>query len=96
MTKGSNISTSTKWEPYYFPGVDDTFSWRQAIPLPDIYAETIAETFVTTEIAHFGFSSTVTTDRGPQFESRFFAALKNPIGTRHVDTPPTTQQPMVW
>uniref|UniRef100_A0A1X7V9I5 Integrase catalytic domain-containing protein n=1 Tax=Amphimedon queenslandica TaxID=400682 RepID=A0A1X7V9I5_AMPQE len=56
--------------------VKDTFTrWSEAFPIPDIYALTIARALVAGWISCFGVLSTVTTDRGSQFESSLFAEL---------------------
>ena len=60
--------------------------WPDAIPIPDITAETVARTFVTHWISTFGVPSTVTTDRGTQFESSLFTALTNLLGTKRIRT----------
>nr|VZI16370.1 unnamed protein product [Spirometra erinaceieuropaei] len=46
--------------------------WAEAIPLPNVQAETIVKAFVSRWVAVFGVPSTVTTDRGAQFESALF------------------------
>ena len=43
--------------------------WPEAIPISNCTAETVEEAFVTGWIARFGTPSTLTTDRGRQFES---------------------------
>nr|VZI27584.1 unnamed protein product [Spirometra erinaceieuropaei] len=44
----------------------------EALPLPNVEAETIVKAFVSRWVAMFGAPATVTTDRGAQFESALF------------------------
>ncbi|XP_011405446.1 PREDICTED: uncharacterized protein LOC100631954, partial [Amphimedon queenslandica] len=63
--------------------VKDRFTrWPEAFPLRDISALTIARALVASWISRFGVPSTVTTDRGSQFESSVFAQLTRLLGTR--------------
>uniref|UniRef100_A0A1X7UDA4 Integrase catalytic domain-containing protein n=1 Tax=Amphimedon queenslandica TaxID=400682 RepID=A0A1X7UDA4_AMPQE len=56
--------------------VKDRFTrWPEAFPLRDISALTIARALVAGWISRFGVPSTVTTDRGSQFESSVLAQL---------------------
>ena len=60
--------------------------WPEAIPISDITAETVARAFVTHWVARFGTPSTITTDRGRQFESRLFKALTDMLGCQRIRT----------
>eukprot|EP00057_Strongylocentrotus_purpuratus_P006002 XP_011660476.1 PREDICTED: uncharacterized protein LOC105436545 [Strongylocentrotus purpuratus] len=60
--------------------------WPEAIPIPDITADTVARTFVARWVAVFGAPTTLTTDRGRQFESALFLALTNLLGTKRIRT----------
>ena len=71
---------------YILTCVDRFTRWPVAIPVSDITAETIAQTFVTQWIAQFGVPSTVTTDRGRQFESSLFRALPHMLGCTRIRT----------
>jgi len=54
----------------------DCFSrWPEAVPIPNISAETVAEAFVTTWVARFRDPSTLITDLGSQFESSLWEHL---------------------
>ena len=54
--------------------------WPEAILLVDIRAETVADVFFRGWIARFGTSSTITTDRGAQFELKLWNGLCNQFG----------------
>ena len=71
---------------YILTCIDRFTRWPEAIPLPNITSETVARAFVTRWVASFGVPSTITTDRGGQFESALFLALTNLLGTKRVRT----------
>ncbi|VDD81779.1 unnamed protein product [Mesocestoides corti] len=54
--------------------------------MEDISAETVAKTFVDGWIALFGVPSTITTDRGTQFESYLFENVTRLLGTNRIRT----------
>ena len=60
--------------------------WPEAIPLPDITAPTVAHAFITGWIARFGVPSTITTDRGAQFESDQWRQLMYFLGSAQIRT----------
>ena len=66
--------------------VDRYTRWPEAIPLPNIEAQTVANSIVEHWIARFGTPHTITTDRGTQFESELFQSLVRRLGTKHVHT----------
>ena len=70
----------------------DSPVWIEAIPLKDIFAESIAHSFVSGWISRFGVPSTVTTDRGRQFESDLFKQLLQTLGSTRIRT--TSYHPM--
>ena len=54
--------------------------WPEAIPIKDIWAETVADAFFGGWVARFGTPATITTDRGAQLESRLWDTLCNQFG----------------
>nr|VZI17986.1 unnamed protein product [Spirometra erinaceieuropaei] len=66
--------------------VDRYTRWAEAIPLPNVEAEIIVKAFVSRWVAMFGAPSTVTTDRGAQFESAPFQTLLNFLGCTRIRT----------
>ena len=74
---------------YILTCIDRFTRWPEAVPLPDCTAETVAKAFVHTWIARFGTPSTVTTDRGRQFESGLWQKFSQLLGTKHLPTTPS-------
>lgn len=71
----------------YLLTIIDRFSrWPEAIPIPNITAETISKAFVKRWISMFGVPSIITTDRGSQFESALFGKLNAMFGTQRIRT----------
>ena len=71
---------------YLLTCVDRFSRWPEAIPLPNIAAETVARAFVERWIASFGVRDTITTDRGNQFESALFRSLAELLGSKRIRT----------
>ena len=54
----------------------DRFSrWPEAIPLPDIKAETVAQAVISGWVARFGVPQILTTDRGAQFTGSLWSEV---------------------
>lgn len=71
---------------YLLTCVDRYTRWPEAIPIPNITAETVARAFVERWISVFGAPDCITTDRGRQFESCLFTELTRLLGTTRVRT----------
>lgn len=71
---------------YILTCVDRFTRWPEAIPIPDCKADTVARAFTHTWVSRFGVPSTVTTDRGGQFESHLWKAFTQILGTNHIRT----------
>ena len=65
---------------YLLACVDHFTRWPEAIPIVDIWAETVADAFFSGWIARYGTPATITTDRGAQFESKLWDNLCNQLG----------------
>nr|VZI09926.1 unnamed protein product [Spirometra erinaceieuropaei] len=71
---------------YLLTFVDRFTRWPEAIPLPDIAAPTVVKAFLSRWVASFGAPSTITTDRGAQFESNLFQSLLSLLGCTRIRT----------
>lgn len=65
----------------------DRFSrWPEALPLPDMEAETVARAFLSGWVSRYGVPTHLTSDQGRQFESRLFASLAKLLGVERIRT----------
>ena len=71
---------------YLLTCVDRFTRWPEALPLTNITAETVARTFMSGWISRFGVPSTITTDRGSQFESELMHQLMVLLGAKRCRT----------
>jgi hypothetical protein len=71
---------------YLLTMIDRFSRWPEAIPIPDITAETCAKAFCENWICRFGVPTYMTTDRGTQFESVLFTSLRQLTGTHRFRT----------
>nr|VZI15764.1 unnamed protein product [Spirometra erinaceieuropaei] len=71
---------------YLLTCVDRFTRWPEAIPLPDIAAPTAVKAFLSRWVTIFGAPSTITTDRGAQFESNLFQSLLFFLGCTRIRT----------
>ena len=77
---------------YLVTVIDRLTHWPEAFPIPDSTAPTVARAFVSKWILGFGVPSTITTDRGCQFESTLWKELMKLLGTMRLRT--TAYQPI--
>uniref|UniRef100_A0A5S6QYE8 RNA-directed DNA polymerase n=1 Tax=Trichuris muris TaxID=70415 RepID=A0A5S6QYE8_TRIMR len=71
---------------YILTCIDRYTRWPEALPIPDTTASTVAKAFVKDWISRYGVPSTVTTDRGTQFESELWRQLMFTLGCYRIRT----------
>ena len=76
----------SKGYTYLLTAIDHFTRWPEAVPISNISAKTVAQTFVSMWISRFGVPSTITTDRGSQFESLLWSKLMQLLGSKRIRT----------
>ena len=69
---------------YLLTCIDRFTRWPEAIPISDSSADTVAQAFISGWIARFGVPSTITMDRGQQFESTLWTQLMTLLWTQQI------------
>ena len=71
---------------YLFTVLDRFTRWPEAIPLPDIRAETICDALLPSWISRFGVPEDITADRGAQFTAATWKELHVNLGIHQKNT----------
>ena len=71
---------------YTLTCIDRFTHWPKAFPLNNITADSVAHAFMSGWISQFGTPSTITTDRGSQFESSLWHSLMHLLGSSRLRT----------
>lgn len=66
--------------------IDRFTRWTEALPIPDISAETVARQLFMNWIARYGTPTRITTDQDRQFESELFNDLAKLMGSSYLRT----------
>ena len=77
----------SKGHRYLLTIVDRYTRWAEAIPLPTIDADVVANNLLLHWIARFGVPRTITSDRGSQFTSALWNQMSHTLGIHLITTP---------
>ena len=80
--------TLSEGSTYMLTCTDRFTCWPEAIPLPDITADTIARAFYTHWVSRFGVPEIITTDQGRQVQSNLFHTFNKLLAINHIRTTP--------
>ena len=79
---------STKGNKYILVITEYLTRWREAEPLPDMAASTIATTLLQRVIFPHGCPTKILSDQGPQFRSEVMTVLSKSLGIQQLFTTP--------
>ena len=79
-------TSSLSWISVSFHSCGLFTHWPEAIPIVDMVASSVTQSFVSGWVARFGIPSVVTTDRGHQFESTLWKELTHMLGCTRLKT----------
>ena len=71
---------------YLLTMIDRYSRWPEAIPIPDMTAETVAQEFYKNWVSHYGAPAILTTDQGQQFESGLLNEIMKLLGIKRIHT----------
>lgn len=66
--------------------IDRFTRWPEAIPMPDMTADSVARALIDGWFSRFGIPAVISSDRGRQFESTLFSELLKTVGCNHFET----------
>ena len=76
----------SKGYTHILTAIDRFTRWAIACPLSDVSAENVASVFLDRWVSNYGVPSTVTSDRGAQFQSTLFREFTRLLGVQHIST----------
>lgn len=76
----------SKGYTYLFTCIDRYTRWPEAIPMTDATAESCASALLSGWVSRFGVPTTITSDRGQQFESALWHSLMTLLGATRLRT----------
>jgi len=80
------LPSSSEGHSYVLTIIDRTTRWPEAIPLKSISAQSVADAFTGTWVAHYGVHTAVTTDQGTQFSGAIWQCMCRTLGIKHMMT----------